>query len=317
MAWGEPGKLIEIDPHCSPDAFKATMEYLRQMRAAEKPVSADEKLENGRAWLAGAEVTDLNPGEKSYWVELPKSGARLRVLLPAGELKGAVLAIHGGGWVLGTALSDEKRNWALARRVQAAVVSPDYRLAPENPFPAGPDDCEAAARWLLNNSLNVSQLAITGGSAGSHLAALTLCRLSREERARFKSAVLFYGVFDLGRSDVWRSAENSDFPDLSPEDMNRYLNDFVPDKTDEQRRHPRYSPLYADLTNMPPALFMVGTADLLASDSRRMAQKWADAGNRAVLVQYPGAPHGFNGYDVDCGLDPEMYMADFIRESWS
>ncbi|MCA9777841.1 MAG: alpha/beta hydrolase [Candidatus Eremiobacteraeota bacterium] len=317
MAWGEPGKLVEIDPHCLPDAFNATMEYLRQMRAAEKPISAEEKLENGRAWLAGAEVTDLKPGEKSYWVELPKSSARLRVLLPAGELRGAVLAIHGGGWVLGTALSDEKRNWALARRIQAAVVSPDYRLAPENPFPAGPDDCEAAARWLLGNSLGVSQLAITGGSAGSHLAALTLCRLNREERARFKSAVLFYGVFDLGRSDVWRSAENSDFPDLSPEDMNRYLNYFVPDKTDEQRRHSRYSPLYADLNNMPPALLMVGTADLLASDSRQMAQKWADAGNRAVLVQYPGAPHGFNGYDVDCGLDPEEYMADFIRESWS
>ena len=317
LAWGSPGELIEVDPNCPPDAFKEAMKYLRQMRAAEKPTNAEEKLKNGRAWLAGAEVEDLQPGEKSYWVEEPKSGGRLRVLVPSGKLKGAVLAIHGGGWALGTALSDEKRNWALARRIQAAVVSPDYRLAPEHPFPAGPDDCEAAARWLLDNSLNVPQLAITGGSAGSHLAALTLCRLKPEERARFKSAALFYGVFDLGRSDVWRNGDNSDFPDLSPEDMDRYLNYFVPDKTDEQRRDSRYSPLYADLREMPPALFMVGTADLLASDSRRMARKWADAGNRAVLVEYPGAPHGFNGYEVDCGLNPEVYMADFIAESWS
>ena len=86
LAWGSPGELIEVDPNCPPDAFKEAMKYLRQMRDAEKPTNAEEKLKNGRAWLAGAEVEDLQPGEKSYWVEEPKSGVRLRALVPSGKL---------------------------------------------------------------------------------------------------------------------------------------------------------------------------------------------------------------------------------------
>jgi acetyl esterase len=305
--------FTELDPQCPPDAFEDVMQYLRGIRADERPVSAEEKLEKGRAWLAGAEVSDLQEGERSSWAD---SEVRLRILEPAGQPKGAILAIHGGGWAVGTALSDEKRNWELARRTQAVVVSPDYRLAPEHPFPAGPDDCEAAARWLLDNPYGLSKLAITGGSAGSHLAALTLCRLDLEARARFKRAVLYYGIYDLGRSEIWRKAKNPDFPDLTPEDMNRYVDWFVPGKTDDQRRNPRYSPMYAQLKGMPPAMFLVGTADLLADDSQRFSRRWADQGNRAVLVQYAGGPHGFNGYGVNCGLDPEVLMAEFIAEGW-
>ncbi|MFA5504602.1 MAG: alpha/beta hydrolase [Vulcanimicrobiota bacterium] len=314
LTWADQGQFSELDPGCPPHAFDHIMQALRDMRAQETPQTDEEKLAAGRAWLAGAEVEDLQPGEVSRWEEF--QGVRLRVLVPAGTLQGAVLAVHGGGWALGSALSDEKRNWALARRTRAVVVSPDYRLAPEHPFPAAPDDCEAAARWLLDNPWDLNKLAITGGSAGSHLAALTLCRLTPEERTAFQSAVLFYGVFDLGRSEVWRNARPEDFPDLSPEDMNQYLEYFLPGRSDQQRRDPRYSPLYGDLSPMPAGLFLVGTADLLAEDSRRMACRWAAAGNRAVLVQYPGAPHGFNGYGVDCGLDPEVLMAEFILENW-
>lgn len=314
---GPKKKLNRIDPRCPPGAFDEVMTNLRKMReAGSEPLSEAEKLQNGRAWLAGTEVTDLKPGERSYWLSLPRSDVKVRVLQPAGVPKGAILAIHGGAWALGTALSDEKRNWQLARRTRSIVVSPDYRLAPEHPYPAGPDDCERAARWLLTNPLGTSNLAITGGSAGAHLAALTLCRLSEEDRSRFKRAVLFYGVYDLGRSQVWREAEDEDFPDLSPDDMNIFLEYFLPGKTDEERRAPQYSPLHADLKKMPPALFLVGTADLLADDSRRLAERWAECGNEATLVEYPGGPHGFNGFGVDCGLDPEQLMADFILEGY-
>jgi acetyl esterase/lipase len=313
----EPTPLYtELDPDCPPDAFDQTMQYLRGMRGNEKPLSAEDKLKNGRAWLAGAEVTDLGEGEKSSWMQLPNSGVLLRVLEPAGRPKGAILAIHGGGWALGTALSDEKRNWQLARLTQAVVVSPDYRLAPEHPFPAGPDDCEATARWLLDNPWKLSDLAITGGSAGSHLAALTLCRLAPQERTRFKRAVLFYGVYNLGRNKVWREGDNADYPDLAPDDMDAFLEWFLPGKSDLERSDALYSPMFANLGRMPQAMFLVGTADLLADDSRRMARRWADAGNRAVLVEYPGGPHGFNGYELDCGKDPEVLMADFIAAGW-
>ena len=219
---------------------------------------------------------------------------------------------------MGSAVSDEKRNWELVRLAQVVVVSPEYRLAPEQPFPAGPDDTETVARWLLayaKQRFDTDRLAIIGGSAGSHLAALTLQRLGPEQRKRFRCAVLFYGVFDLGRSEIWRTSTQIDFPDLSPEEMTLFLSWFIPDKSDEERRAPLYSPLSGDLTNMPPALFLVGSADVLASDTLRMAQRWADAGNSAELVEYSGAPHGFNGFEVDCGLDPDDYAAKFIRKS--
>ena len=308
--------LIRTDPGCPPEAFAEIMEYFRKMRLHQEPISEEKRLKDGRAWLAGAPVEELQEGEESLWLELPRpdgSGLKLRVLRPNSKPQGVVLSLHGGGWVMGSALSDEKRNWTLARASKAVVVSPDYRLAPEFPFPAGPDDCELAARWLKNHGkteLGSDRFAMLGASAGAHLAALTLLRLPET----FRCAVLYYGVYDLGRSKVWRESSEKDFPDLSPEEMNLFLRWFIPDQDDEARRSPLYSPLYADLKDLPAALFLVGSADLLASDTNRLAKKWAAFGKSAELVEYPGAPHGFDGFDVDCGLNPHSYAAEFIRQ---
>lgn len=310
----ELNTLIRTDPRCPPEAFADIMEYFRKMRLNQEPISEEKRLKDGRAWLAGAPVEELQEGEESFWLEVPRADGsllKLRVLRPNSSPQGAVLSFHGGGWVMGTALSDEKRNWLLAREAKVVVLSPDYRLAPEHPFPAGPDDCELAARWLQSHGkqeLGTGRFATVGASAGAHLAALTLLR--RPET--FRCAVLYYGVYDLARSKVWRESSEKDFPDLSPEEMNLFLRWFIPDKDDEARRSALYSPLYAGLKNLPPALFLVGTADLLASDTRRFAEKWAALGNPAELVEYPGAPHGFDGFDIDCGLNPHRYAADFI-----
>lgn len=310
--------LTLTDPGCAPDAYARLMEFFRSQRAEQKPISDQQRLRDGRAWLAGQPVEDLREGETSCWVEIPGKGpapnVKLRVLRPAAPPAGVVLAIHGGGWALGSALSDEKRNWEWARHAGVVVVSPDYRLAPESPFPAGPDDCEAAARWLISESqaiFGTSKLALSGGSAGGHLAALTLQRLEPSLRQAFSCAVLYYGVYDLGRSEVWREARDSDFPDLAPSEMNLFLDWFLPGLTDDARRNPRYSPLHGELTAMPPALFLVGGADLLLSDTRLMAKRWAQHGHLAELVEYPGAPHGFNGFDVACGLDADRYAAEY------
>jgi acetyl esterase/lipase len=196
------------------------------------------------------------------------------------------------------------------------VVSPEYRLAPEHPYPAAPDDCEAVARWLLDTSektFGTRTLGIYGGSAGAHLAALTLLRLQPSERQAFRGAVLFYGVYDLGRSEAWRNSTWQEYPDLCPEEMDVLVEWFLPGLDDQARRAPEYSPLSADLHSMPAALFLVGGADLMAGDSRRMAQRWVDHGNSAELVEYAGAPHAFDHYpNIDCGLDPAAYAAEFL-----
>ena len=227
-----------------------------------------------------------------------------------------MLSIHGGGWTMGCASSDEAFNAELARTQHVTVVSPEYRLAPEHPYPAAPDDCELVARWLLADSKKefaTTRLGIIGFSAGSHLAALTLTRLSVAERERFRRAIFFYGVFDLARNERWRAGTDETYPDLSPSSMNLCLKRFAPNTSDEERSDPRYSPLNADLGNMPPALFLVGSADLLYSDTRKMAEKWGRSGNPAELVTYQGAPHGFNGYEIEWKLNPNIYARRFMR----
>src|SRR5262249_31854888 len=148
----------------------------------------------------------------------------------------------------------------------AVVVSIDYRLAPEHPFPAAPDDAEAVAVWLLEQAeaeWGASTWTIGGGSAGAHLSALTLLRLcdphGQDPVRRFPAAVLDAGLFDLGLTP---SARRSDDALVIPRPvMDACLEYFTPGLDPEQRRQPDISPLYADLFGLPPALFVTGTVD--------------------------------------------------------
>jgi acetyl esterase/lipase len=178
-------------------------------------------------------------------------------------------------------------NAALAKRARVATVAAGYRLAPEHPHPAGPDDCEAAALWLLAHAkreFGVERLLIGGGSAGANLAALTLLRLRDRHQAagRFAAANLVFGVYDLSGTPSQHRHGMGSFRDL-----------YLPEHDLAARRHPGVSPLYADLGGLPPALFSVGTADSLYDDSLFMALRWRAAGNEAELAVYPESVHGF------------------------
>jgi len=189
----------------------------------------------------------------------------------------------------------------LARVTGCAVFAADYRLAPEFPYPAGPDDCEAAALWLIENASSeygTDRLLIGGESAGAHLSALTLLRL-RDRHAlgdRFCGANLVFGAYDLGLTPSARGvgpAPGSDI--LDPEEIRFMVEQFTPGMPLEDRRRPDISPLYADLRGMPPALFTVGTADHLLDDTLFMADRWLAAGNSAEVLVYPDAPHACIG----------------------
>ncbi len=226
----------------------------------------------------------------------PAGELRLRVLVPE-AVRGAYLHLHGGGWTLGAAKQSDVRNWALARHCSLAVVSVDYRLAPEHPFPAGPDDCEAAALWLVRNAaaeFGTTRLWIGGESAGAHLAASTLLRLRDRHSLRpFAGANLVYGAYDLSMTPSQQRWGARDLV-LSTPIIEWFSDFFVPDRA--RRRDPDVSPLYADLTGLPPALFTVGTLDPLLDDSLFMHARWLAAGNRAELAVYPGGIHGFDAF---------------------
>ena len=218
----------------------------------------------------------------------------LREFVPETDPRGVYLHIHGGGWMLGTNREHDVRNEALARDHSIATVSVDYRLAPEHPYPAGPDDCETAARWLIEHCLaeyGTERMAIGGESAGAHLAVVTLLRMrDRHGFTGFRAANLQYGAYDLALTP---SAANwGDAPLILSTKIIEWFQEAFVDRS--LTRDPDVSPLYANLHDLPPALFTVGTLDPLLDDSLFMAQRWASAGSRAELVVYPGGIHAFD-----------------------
>lgn len=236
---------------------------------------------------------------------------RARYFVPD-EVTGVYLHIHGGGWMLGGAHHLDFRNEEMATTCRLAVISIDYRLAPENPYPAGPDDCEAAALWLIPEAakeFGTDRLFIGGESAGAHLSAATLLRLrDRHGLTPFAGANLVYGMYDLrGLPAVRRWGE-------TPMVLSTPLIDYFVDMF--ARRHdltdPDLSPLYADLTGLPPALFTAGTLDPLVDDSAFMAARWRLAGNEADVNIVENGFHGFDYFDTPLGGSARQRMYEFL-----
>lgn len=234
--------------------------------------------------------------ERARWIEIdgPAGKLKLRVIAPEAS-RGVYLHMHGGGHVLGAADQQDRLLERIADETRLTAVSVEYRLAPENPYPAGPDDCEAAALWVSDNlrDFGGEALAVGGESAGAHLAALTVLRLrDKHGRTPFRAANLVFGVFDLGMTPSARAFGNERLV-LRTLDIEKFGEAFLPGLSAEEKRAPHLSPLYADLRGLCPALFTVGTRDALLDDSLFMHARWIAAGNAAELDLYPGACHGF------------------------
>jgi acetyl esterase/lipase len=218
----------------------------------------------------------------------------LRVIAPGAPPRGVYLHLHGGGWVLGGSDMQDPMLERIADNTGQAVVAPEYRLAPEHPYPAGPDDCESAAAWLLASAkkeFGTDALTIGGESAGGHLTAVTILRLrDRHGYTGWRGANIVYGAFDLSLTPSQRQFGNTRLV-LRTIDMQQFYNAFLPTVT--ERHDPDISPLYADLKGLCPALFSVGTKDPLLDDTLFMHARWVAAGNKAELTIYPGGAHGF------------------------
>jgi acetyl esterase/lipase len=227
------------------------------------------------------------------------------------------LHFHGGGYVLGRAIHSDARNEAIARNCGVAVVSVDYRRAPEDPYPAGPDDCEAAALWLVEHAkaeFGSERLVIGGESAGATFSAVTLVRLRDRHGLRpFAAANLLYGNYDLfGTPSLELYGDRRLVTDRP---VSHWFHDtYVPR---ERQREPDVSPLYADLDRLPPALFSIGTDDPLRDDTLFMYLRWLAAGNLAELAVYPGGPHMFDAFDLKIAHDAQARIDRFIAEAVS
>ena len=223
-----------------------------------------------------------------------------------GAARAVFVHFDGGGMILGSPMMNDPGNRQLADRHQVAVVSVDYRLAPEHPYPAGPDDGVAVLRWLLDHGsaeFGSDRLLLGGESAGGYMAAAMLLRLREIPGAlgRVLGANLVYGVMDWGRSPSQRGLRASDGPDmLTPDGIETFCDCYLPGLSDDERRAPEISPAFADLHGLPPMFVSVGSADHLLDDSLLFASRAAAAGDEVELFVAPDMPHGFQAFP--CGI---------------
>jgi acetyl esterase/lipase len=242
----------------------------------------------------------------------PAGPIPLRIFRPEGS-RGAFLHIHGGGWALGAHDQQDLLLDVVSRATRLTAVSVGYRLAPEDPYPAGPDDCEAAALWVVENAVREfggNLLLIGGESAGAHLSVVTVIRLrDKYGITPFRAANLVYGAYDLTFTPSVRRWGTRNLI-LSKPIIERFTAWFVPDPT--VRGTPDVSPLHADLRDMPPALFSVGTLDPLLDDTLFMAARWVAAGNAAELAVYPGGVHAFNAFPLPLAGEANARMLEFL-----
>src|SRR4051812_39766266 len=238
-------------------------------------------------------------------IEGPGGPLRLRVFDP-GCARACYLHVHGGGWAHGPADGQDQTRLRFARDARVTVVAVEYRLAPEHRHPAAVEDCVAALRWLADGG---GPVIVGGESAGAHLAALALLALrERRELAAVAAANLAYGVYDVSMTPSARLWGDRRIV-VNTSDLEFFAAQYAPP---ERHRDPDVSPLYADLTGMPPALFSVGTLDPLLDDTLFMAARWRAAGNPAELAVYPGATHEFLNLGDPAAAAARTRMVEFV-----
>ena len=241
------------------------------------------------------------------------AGVPAEWLTPEGAAEGAALLyLHGGGYVFGGLDSHRDIACRLARASGVRTLLIDYRLAPEHRFPAPVEDATAVYQWLLDGGQAAEQLVVAGDSAGGGLSTALMVNLKALALPLPKAAVLMSPWTDLANTGESVAANDDLDAMISPQAVTKFAGLYLDgqDPTD-----PLASPHYADLSGLPPVQVLVGSEEVLLSDSERLVEKIEAAGGSAELAVWPKMPHVF---PVLAGVIPEgrraiQDMAGFIR----
>ncbi|MBS2532676.1 alpha/beta hydrolase [Catenulispora sp. NF23] len=227
-----------------------------------------------------------------------------------------IFYLHGGAYALGSAPDSVGLASDLARRVAARAISVDYRLAPEHPFPAAVDDAVAAYRALLDQGVPSSDIAFVGESAGGGLVAATLVALKDAGVPLPASAAVFSPWTDLTVSGASATGKAALDPALTPEALRTRARDYLGVRDPATALA---SPIFADLTGLPPLLIQVGSHEILLDDAVRLAARAGEHDVPVELQVWPEVPHVFQGFaaildDADHALNA---AAAFIKRNWA
>lgn len=270
--------------------IRAMLEQLadRPELSAGTPEQARAMVAEGRAVLgAGVDMHQIRD------LEVPARSVKVaaRLLVPSETPDGLVVYVHGGGWVVGAPDDYEILGRALAAESGCAVLIPDYRLAPEHPFPAGLEDCEDVLLWARDNIANIvgenASLIVAGDSAGANLATIAL---RRNPQIGADLQVLIYPVTDCDFSTRSYKLHEAGLP-LTRADMKWFFENYAPEA---EWSHPDISPLRArDLSGLPPAVVVLAEYDVLHDEGAAYAKRLRDEGRGATLRTIAGMTHGF------------------------
>jgi acetyl esterase/lipase len=255
------------------------------------------------------------PGGVDYR-EADANGVRVLWAEPHGAPADVVLmCLHGGGFVGGSIYTHRKMFAHLAKAAGIRSVSVDYRRTPEHQYPAPLDDAVAVYRWLLDSAgIDAGHIAFVGDSAGGGLAVTTTLRARAEARPAPAALLLLSPWVDLaatGQSLATNRGTDVLFGGATPMDIDGLLAMFLP--TGASRTDPLVSPLYADLTGLPPVYLQVGGAEMLVDDSRAFAQRAGIAGVDVRLDVFDGQQHTFQ---MMAGRAPEADEAVERLAAW-
>lgn len=201
--------------------------------------------------------------------------------------QGTVLYLHGGGYIIGSAATHKGLTGHLAKASACTVVTPDYRLAPEHPFPAALDDAEAVWHQLISDGHSPAETAIAGDSAGGGLAIALAMRLRDKQQPLPASLTVFSPWTDLTQQALY-SPEHE--PVLQPRWTAKAAKLYAgPEPLD----NPLISPVYGNFTGLPPLLIQVGSQEILLNDSERLASAAQKAGVDTRLEVFNSLWHVF------------------------
>jgi acetyl esterase/lipase len=232
------------------------------------------------------------------------------VSLDVSEADRVVLYLHGGGYVLGSRSTHRGLAGRIARAARARVLLPEYRLAPEHPFPAAVEDATACWRWLLSQGHSPERMAIAGDSAGGGLMLATLLACKASGDPLPACAVGLSPWTDLEGTGPTAEPGAVDDPMLTPEGLRSSGRDYAA----AELRNPLASPLHGDPAGLPPLLLQVGTREILLSDSTRFADKARGAGVDVTLEVEEGLIHVWQMFpDVPEAQDAVIRIGEFIE----
>ena len=217
----------------------------------------------------------------------------IEVTIPGNESERVILYFHGGVYVIGSAATSVPLVGDLVRRTGVNAVTLDYRLAPEHPYPAAVEDARAAYAGLLAQGMDPGRIVLAGDSAGGGLAVATLLAAREAGLPMPSCAFLMSPYADLTLSGETLTERQSLDPILTLEGLRVRAPEYL---AGADAADPLISPIFGDLSGLPPLLIQVGSHEILLSDALRLAARAAISDVAVTLDVTPGVPHVFQGY---------------------